>query len=121
MENKTSFHKFMEAVSTLEVELAENPKEVGQKIKKSIDSSDEVATRMQRISVDVGNWALMINNALKELEKAKSSARLGRMQSEKAQQKDAAKQWGKLEDEATTAIAKYSKLAKAVKVLDAAL
>jgi hypothetical protein len=43
------------------------------------------------------------------------------MQSEKATQKDAAKQWGKLEDEAATALTKYGKLANAVKALDKAL
>ena len=105
----------------ISVNFADNPKEVGQKIKKSIESSDEVASRMQRISADVGNWALMINNALKVLDQAKSAARLGRMQSEKAKQKDAAKQWGKLEDQANAAIAKYGKLANAVKALDRAL
>lgn len=105
----------------INVNLADSPKEVGQKIKKSIEASDEVATRMQRISADVGNWALMINNALKTLNDAKSSARLGRMSAEKAKQKDAAKQWAKLEDQATTAISKYTKLANAVKALDKAL
>jgi uncharacterized membrane protein YccC len=103
------------------VNLADNPKEVSQKIKKSIESSDEVATRIQRIAAEVGNYALQINNALKVLDQAKSAARLGRMQSEKAKQKDAAKQWGKLEDQASSAIAKYGKLANAVKVLDRAL
>jgi uncharacterized membrane protein YccC len=103
------------------VNLADNPKEVGQKIKKSIESSDEVATRLQRIAAEVGNYALQINNALKVLDQAKSTARLGRMQSEKAKQKDAAKQWGKLEDQASTALTKYGKLANAVKALDKAL
>ena len=102
----------------INVNLADNPKEVGQKIKKSIASSDEVANRMQRIAVDVGNWALSINNALKVLKDAQSSARLGRMQSERAKQKDAAKQWGKLEAEASAALNKYSKLAQAIKALD---
>lgn len=103
------------------VNLADNPKETAQKIKKSIDSSDEVATRLQRLASEVGNYALQINNALKVLEQAKSTARLGRLQSEKAKQKDAAKQWAKLEDQAVTAIAKYGKLAKAVQTLDKAL
>jgi hypothetical protein len=103
------------------VNFAENPKEIGQKIRKSIESSDEVATRMQRISADVGNWALAINNALKTLEQSKSAARLGRMQSEKAKQKDAARQWGKLESQAEAAITKYKKLAAAVKALDKVL
>jgi hypothetical protein len=43
------------------------------------------------------------------------------MQSERAKQKDAAKQWGKLEGQAIDAINKYAKLAKAVQSLDKVL
>lgn len=105
----------------INVQFAVNPKDVLKKIKSAIDSSDEVASRMQRISVDVGNWALSINNALKALNDAKDTARLLRVQSERVKQKDAANQWGKLENQAASAIAKYEKLAKAVKALDKVL
>ncbi len=105
----------------INIQFADNPGDVLKKIKSSIDASDEVASRMQRIAVDVGNWALSINNALKVLNDAKSIAKLGRMQSERAKQKDAAKQWGKLEGQAIDAINKYAKLAKAVQSLDKVL
>ena len=105
----------------ISVQFADNPGDVLKKIKKAISSSDEVAQRMQRIAVDVGNWALSINNSIKALNDAKSTAKLGRISAERAKQKDQAKQWGKLEAQANGAIVKYEKLAKAVKALDKVL
>ena len=55
----------------IKIELA-SPKEMAATVKNAIAKADEVNTRVQRVSVDVGNWALALKIALKDLEKTQS-------------------------------------------------
>ena len=104
----------------IKIELA-SPKEMAATVKNAIAKADEVNTRVQRVSVDVGNWALALKIALKDLEKTQSLARGLRIQAERAKQKDSARQYGKIEDDASKAISQYSKLTKALSALDKSL
>lgn len=104
----------------MRVELA-SPKEMAATVKNAIAKADEVNTRVQRVSVDVGNWALALKMALKDLETTKASANGLRIQAERAKQKDSAKQYDKIATDADKAITKYSKVAKALAALDKSL